>query len=196
MVKLNKDYSELFLLFTIMIATTILSVEASNYYFSLFNYKIGFDVFIYPLSFLIANLTTKKYGDNQTFFLILISALLLFGYFLYDSFLLPGKSFNINIVLAFIGSFVISQTINLIVYNKLLTTNKLTFLNLILLYIVVITVDSFIKMIALFTIFDCIYFLPTYIIINIIKLLIALVLALTQKKRLVKAFFYYNFFNI
>lgn len=182
MSKQKNDHSELFLLFTLMSAILILSMEANNYQFSLFNYKIGFDIFIYPLSFLVANLTIKKYGDNKAVFLIIFSALILFGYLLFEGFLLTGNTFKINLALANLGSFVISQTANLIIYNKLLEKKQLNLLTLSLLYVIVITLDSTIKIIAIFSLIHFTDQLLFYMITNCCKAIIALFLAFIELK--------------
>lgn len=177
--------SELLLLFTLMVAFLILSSEANIYQLNLLNFEIGLGILFYPWTILIANITTKKYGENKTVLLILISAFIWLMYFVFVS-LLPGNAFEFNIILANIGSFIIVQTVNLVIYNKLLNNNCLTSLNLSLLYLLVITLSSAIEMIGIFSIFHFIEQLPLYIIINFAELLIVLLVIFAERISLKK----------
>lgn len=173
--ELTNNKSEMFLMFTIMIALIIANHELSRINFYLIKEPISLYVLVYPWFFYITSYVRKMFGFKNALFLILSSTCFWIIYYLFESFLLFGYSFNLSFFIANILVFSLIQLIYLLIYSKLLKKWSVGLLDSILLILIIICLDSALK-IACFYLIDNILLIKNYIFYNLETILIAFIL--------------------
>lgn len=120
-------------MYILLLTTLVILLEAlKTYTFPIAGIRLTYAIFPLPLIYLLANYITKKYDYKKTIAAIAISAVLFVCFIATISFALGERLILSNISGEFCG-YVISQFINLIIYNFLLNNTKspylLVFLN-------------------------------------------------------------------
>ena len=174
-IELTNNKSEMFLMFAIMMALIIANHELSKINFYLIKEPISLYVLVYPWFFYITGYTRKIFGFKNTLVLILGSTCFWILYYLFESFLLFGYSFNLSFFVANILVFLLIQLIYLLIYSKLLKKGPVGLLDSILLILVIICLDSAFK-IACFYLIDNVLLIKNYIFYNLETILIAFIL--------------------
>ena len=171
--------SELFLFLVIMITLIVANHELINCNPSFFNQHININIFIYPFTFFIANLITKRHGIIASAIIIFLTTIFWTIYYLGESFLISGYSFQKEFLFSNIFVFAVSQIINLFAYSKILKFKQDSTINLILTSIIVLTSDTLLKMVLSNPLNSLIAILPNYLINNVSTILVSIITILT-----------------
>lgn len=171
--------SELFLLLVLMIATIVINHELINYNPHFFNRHLNINIFIYPFTFFLTNLITKRHGIVAGIISIFLATTFWIAYYLFESFFITGYSFQKEFLISNILVFLISQIINLIIYSKISKNNQDHIMELILTSIVVLSNDTLLKIILVYPINSFVITLPNYLISNVAAILVSIIAILT-----------------
>lgn len=163
--KLNDRY----LMCTVLMAfVLILANFIADYDFLLFGYPIILSVFIYPFTFLFANIITKEYGFKKTLTSIGIAIIIQMAIYLVSNLVVPN-SISDKVLLGSLLSFGVSQVINIFLCNMICQTKKFVIMKTFLNYVIVLLFDAMIFNAILDNFFDLGFLLS-----NIIRSLVAL----------------------
>ncbi len=118
----------------LQVSLLILVESLKTYQFSILNTLISFSIPVLPFIFLSTNYITKRYGNTKALLSIVITALSTLLFVLVMSFA-TNKTLIINDYKGDFLAYIISQVINLVIYNYLRKNTKLTYPLLFLSYI-------------------------------------------------------------
>ena len=111
----------------------ILAHSLKDYTFSFDNVTLTYSIFILPIVYFVTNYITKKYGYAKSVIGIAISGVLLVLFALVMSFVI-GRSFNFFDIIGEFCGYVISQFVNLTIYQFLLVNTTGSFILIFLTY--------------------------------------------------------------
>ncbi len=127
--------------YVLLLSTIVILAESlKEYTFSFDNVTLTYSIFILPIIYFVTNYITKKYGYYKSVVGISASgvALVLFSFLM--SFVI-GKSFNFYDICGGFCGYVISQFVNLTIYQFLLVNTSGSFLLLYLTYLFAFVVN-------------------------------------------------------
>lgn len=128
--KYNDSWMYILLLSTIV----ILGESLKTYTFSLLGVNLTYVIFLLPFIFMVTNYITKKYGFKRTLTAILISSISLIAFVLLMNFAI-GKTFTISSISGGLAGYLVSQTINTMIYKFLLVNTNSPYLLVLLNYV-------------------------------------------------------------
>ena len=105
----------------------ILAHSLKDYTFSFDNITLTYSIFILPVIYFVTNYITKKYGYAKSVVSIAMSGLLLVLFSIIMSFVI-GKSFNFYDISGEFCGYVVSQFVNLTIYQFLLVNTTGSFI--------------------------------------------------------------------
>ena len=111
----------------------ILAHSLKDYTFSFDNITLTYSIFILPVIYFVTNYITKKYGYAKSVVSIAMSGLLLVLFSIIMSFVI-GKSFNFYDISGEFCGYVVSQFVNLTIYQFLLVNTTGSFILIFLTY--------------------------------------------------------------
>lgn len=111
----------------------ILAHSLKDYTFSFDNITLTYSIFILPVIYFVTNYITKKYGYAKSVIGIAMSGLLLVLFSIIMSFVI-GKSFNFYDISGEFCGYVVSQFVNLTIYQFLLVNTTGSFILIYLTY--------------------------------------------------------------
>lgn len=111
----------------------ILAHSLKDYTFSFDNITLTYSLFVLPVVYFVTNYITKKYGYAKSVVGIAISGLLLVLFSIIMSFVI-GKSFNFYDISGEFCGYVVSQFVNLTIYQFLLVNTTGSFILIYLTY--------------------------------------------------------------
>lgn len=128
----KEDYG----IYILLLTTLIIFIESlKKYTFSIIEINLTYNILLLPFTFLLINTITKKYGYKKGFIASILSSILLIIFKSLIAFSLGERILFSNIIEETI-SYMLSQIINIIIYNFLQSNTKnsyqLIFLNYIL----------------------------------------------------------------
>lgn len=120
-------------IYILLLSTLIILIESlKNYTFALEQLNLTYAIFLLPLVYLLSNYITKKYGYQKSLVAISVSGIALIAFVILMDFAL-GKAIDFSSVSGGFCAYVMSQLINLMIYNFLMHNTKmpwyLVFLN-------------------------------------------------------------------
>lgn len=177
-IKESKITGEFFVYTVIITSILLFSNCAANYSFNLFGYKIIYSVFVYPFAFFFANVISEKYGIRRTMMSVVIAILaqILVVVCLKD---VPGCDMSTNHLFASIGAFAVSQLVNLLLYCRVVNTKSAGFPRFLLVYVVVLLLDSAVFLGLTSTSFGADFFM-VFLLSNVIRIGLSVLLALSE----------------
>ena len=128
--KYNDSWMYILLLSTIV----ILGESLKTYTFSLLGVNLTYVIFLLPFIFMVTNYITKKYGFKRTLTAIIISSISLIAFVLLMNFAI-GKTFTISSISGGLAGYLVSQTINTMIYKFLLVDTNSPYLLVLLNYV-------------------------------------------------------------
>lgn len=128
--KYNDSWMYILLLSTIV----ILGESLKTYTFSLLGVNLTYVIFLLPFIFMVTNYITKKYGFKRTLTAIIISSISLIAFVLLMNFAI-GKTFTISSISGGLAGYLVSQTINTMIYKFLLVNTNSPYLLVLLNYV-------------------------------------------------------------
>lgn len=128
--KYNDSWMYILLLSTIV----ILGESLKTYTFSLLGVNLTYVIFLLPFIFMVTNYITKKYGFKRTLTAIIISSISLIAFVLLMNFAI-GKTFTISSISGGFAGYLVSQTINTMIYKFLLVNTNSPYLLVLLNYV-------------------------------------------------------------
>lgn len=130
--KKKDNYDDSWMYILLLTTLTILTYSLSTYTFKISSVSLTYSLFLLPILYLIANYITKKYGYGKTIAAIAISSISIVVFVLIMNFAL-GKPTTITTFSSHFCALVVSQLVNLLIYQYLITGTKspyiLIFLN-------------------------------------------------------------------
>ncbi len=111
----------------------ILAHSLKDYTFSFDNITLTYSLFVLPVVYFVTNYITKKYGYAKSVVSIAMSGLLLVLFSIIMSFVI-GKSFNFYDISGEFCGYVVSQFVNLTIYQFLLVNTTGSFILIYLTY--------------------------------------------------------------
>ena len=115
-------------LYILLLTTLVILIEAlKNYTFILNNVSITYSIFLLPLVYLLTNYITKKYTYQRSIVAISISGVSVVLFTILMNFAL-GKEITLMNISGQFCAYVVSQFINLTIYNFLLNNTKPTYI--------------------------------------------------------------------
>ena len=128
--KYNDSWMYILLLSTIV----ILGESLKTYTFNLLGVNLTYVIFLLPFIFMVTNYITKKYGFKRTLTAIIISSISLIAFVLLMNFAI-GKTFTISSISGGLAGYLVSQTVNTMIYKFLLVNTNSPYLLVLLNYV-------------------------------------------------------------
>lgn len=128
--KYNDSWMYILLLSTVV----ILGESLKTYTFNLLGVNLTYVIFLLPFIFMVTNYITKKYGFKRTLTAIIISSISLIAFVLLMNFAI-GKTFTISSISGGLAGYLVSQTINTMIYKFLLVNTNSPYLLVLLNYV-------------------------------------------------------------
>ena len=128
--KYNDSWMYILLLSTIV----ILGESLKTYTFNLLGVNLTYVIFLLPFIFMVTNYIPKKYGFKRTLTAIIISSISLIAFVLLMNFAI-GKTFTISSISGGLAGYLVSQTINTMIYKFLLVNTNSPYLLVLLNYV-------------------------------------------------------------
>ncbi len=128
--KYNDSWMYILLLSTIV----ILAESLKSYTFKLLGVNLTYVIFLLPFIFMVTNYITKKYGFRRTLSAIIISTIALLVFVLLMNFAIE-KTFNISSISGGLAGYLVSQTVNTMIYKFLLVNTNSPYLLVLLNYV-------------------------------------------------------------
>ena len=126
---------ESFWIYIFLLSTIVMLAHSlKDYTFSFDNITLTYSIFILPFIYFITNYITKKYGYTKSIIGISVSGVVLVLFGLIMSFVIGGNFSFYDIAGEFCG-YVISQFVNLTIYQFLLVNTQENFILIFLTYI-------------------------------------------------------------
>ena len=130
--KLEEEYNDCWIYMLLLNTLTILIQSVKSYQFSVSNYYISYSMLLLPFTFFLSNYICKKYDYKKAIASIAMSGVVFTSYVIITSYSLGRGIYISNIVGDFFG-YVMSQFVNLLIYDFLLHNTEspwfLIFLN-------------------------------------------------------------------
>lgn len=133
-VKNTEKYNDSWMYILLLSTIVILGESLKTYSFNLLGVNLTFVIFLLPFIFLITNYITKKYGFRRTLSAIIISSISLIAFVLLMNFAI-GKIFTISSISGGLAGYLVSQTINTMIYKFLLVNTNSPYLLVLLNYV-------------------------------------------------------------
>lgn len=133
-VKNTEKYNDSWMYILLLSTIVILGESLKTYSFNLLGVNLTFVIFLLPFIFLITNYITKKYGFRRTLSAIIISSISLIAFVLLMNFAI-GKTFTISSISGGLAGYLVSQTINTMIYKFLLVNTNSPYLLVLLNYV-------------------------------------------------------------
>ncbi len=177
----NEQYEESWI-YILLLATLVILIESlKNYSFQIDRLSVTYAIFLLPFIYLLTNYITKKYGSERSIVAISVSGIGMIIFCIMVNFIL-GKNFSISLVNGQFCGYVVSQFINLLIYNFLLGNTEQPFFMTFLTYMFsLITFYMFYTLIELKLIIEEDFWI-SYFTVLIIQSMICIGLALIDKK--------------
>ena len=132
---------ESFWIYIFLLSTIVMLAHSlKDYTFSFDNITLTYSIFILPFIYFITNYITKKYGYTKSIIGISVSGVVLVLFCLIMSFVIGGNFSFYDIAGEFCG-YVISQFVNLTIYQFLLVNTQENFILIFLTYIFAFVVN-------------------------------------------------------
>lgn len=132
---------ESFWIYIFLLSTIVMLAHSlKDYTFSFDNITLTYSIFIVPFIYFITNYITKKYGYTKSIIGISVSGVVLVLFGLIMSFVIGGNFSFYDIAGEFCG-YVISQFVNLTIYQFLLVNTQENFILIFLTYIFAFVVN-------------------------------------------------------
>lgn len=132
---------ESFWIYIFLLSTIVMLAHSlKDYTFSFDNITLTYSIFILPFIYFITNYITKKYGYTKSIIGISVSGVVLVLFGLIMSFVIGGNFSFYDIAGEFCG-YVISQFVNLTIYQFLLVNTQENFILIFLTYIFAFVVN-------------------------------------------------------
>lgn len=132
---------ESFWIYIFLLSTIVMLAHSlKDYTFSFDNITLTYSIFILPFIYFITNYITKKYGYTKSIMGISVSGVVLVLFGLIMSFVIGGNFSFYDIAGEFCG-YVISQFVNLTIYQFLLVNTQENFILIFLTYIFAFVVN-------------------------------------------------------
>ena len=132
---------ESFWIYIFLLSTIVMLAHSlKDYTFSFDNITLTYSIFILPFIYFITNYITKKYGYTKSIIGISVSGVVLVLFGLIMSFVIGGNYSFYDIAGEFCG-YVISQFVNLTIYQFLLVNTQENFILIFLTYIFAFVVN-------------------------------------------------------
>lgn len=176
-VKYNDSWMYILLLSTIV----ILGESLKTYTFNLLGVNLTYVIFLLPFIFMVTNYITKKYGFKRTLTSIIISSISLIAFVLLMNFAI-GKTFTISSISGGLAGYLVSQTINTMIYKFLLVNTNSPYLLVLLNYVFGYIVFYMLYAIVRMDLVIADTFWIGYFITLLIQTIISMVLASIDKK--------------
>ena len=176
-VKYNDSWMYILLLSTIV----ILGESLKTYTFNLLGVNLTYVIFLLPFIFMVTNYITKKYGFKRTLTSIIISSISLVAFVLLMNFAI-GKTFTISSISGGLAGYLVSQTINTMIYKFLLVNTNSPYLLVLLNYVFGYIVFYMLYAIVRMDLVIADTFWIGYFITLLIQTIISMVLASIDKK--------------
>ena len=122
-------------MYILLLSTIVILGESlKTYTFNLLGVNLTYVIFLLPFIFMVTNYITKKYGFKRTLTAIIISSISLITFVLLMNFAI-GKTFTISSISGGLAGYLVSQTINTMIYKFLLVNTNSPYLLVLLNYV-------------------------------------------------------------
>lgn len=127
--------------YVLLLSTVVILAQSlTDYTFSFDNVTLTYSIFILPLIYFITNYITKKYGYHRAVVGISASGVAMVVFSIIMSFVI-GKNFNFYDVCGGFCGYVISQLVNLTIYQYILVNTRGSFILIYLTYLFAFVVN-------------------------------------------------------
>ncbi len=135
----RQKYNDCWMYIILLTTIVILAESLKTYSFNILSVNLTYSVLLLPFIFALTNYITKKYGFRRTLIAILVSVISLIGFILLMNFAI-GRDFIFSSISGSLLGYIISQSVNTMIYKFLLVNTDspyiLVLLNYIFAYIV------------------------------------------------------------
>lgn len=175
--KKDRSLAKLFLLTTLLIGLFIYSTELlrKGVTVDIFDYAVSITIFIYPVTFYIANLITRQFEAVDTIRAIVIAAVVQFGLYW-----LGYSETGFALVVASTMAFVIAQAANLAVAEDLIKRSSNRYVDWFMLYVLIFILDNIIYIVVINNYVDVDFLSATLLLTFVVKSIVASVLGLGE----------------
>ncbi len=127
--------------YVLLLSTVVILAQSlKDYTFSFDNVTLTYSIFILPIIYFVTNYITKKYGYNKAIIGISVSGVSMVVFSFIMSFVI-GTKFSLYAVCGGFCGYVISQLVNLTIYQYLLVNTNGSFILLCLTYLFAFVVN-------------------------------------------------------
>ena len=179
--KKNVKYNDSWMYILLLSTIVILGESLKTYTFNLLGVNLTYVIFLLPFIFMVTNYITKKYGFKRTLTAIIISSISLIAFVLLMNFAI-GKTFTISSISGGLAGYLVSQTINTMIYKFLLVNTNSPYLLVLLNYVFGYIVFYMLYAIVRMDLVIADTFWIGYFITLLIQTIISMVLASIDKK--------------
>lgn len=179
--KKNVKYNDSWMYILLLSTIVILGESLKTYTFNLLGVNLTYVIFLLPFIFMVTNYITKKYGFKRTLTSIIISSISLIAFVLLMNFAI-GKTFTISSISGGLAGYLVSQTINTMIYKFLLVNTNSPYLLVLLNYVFGYIVFYMLYAIVRMDLVIADTFWIGYFITLLIQTIISMVLASIDKK--------------
>ena len=121
--------------YVLLLSTVVILAQSlKNYTFSFDNVTLTYSIFILPIIYFVTNYITKKYGYSKSVIGISVSGVAMVVFSFIMSFVI-GKDFSFYDICGGFCAYVVSQLVNLTIYQYLLVNTSGSFLLIYLTYL-------------------------------------------------------------
>ena len=137
--KKNIEYEDSWIYILLLSAIVILGQALKNYTFDMGEFSLTYALFLLPIIYFLTNYITKKKGYQKSILAISISGIAMVA-FVAIMYLCVGRGFDFYYVVGDFCGYLISQLINLTIYQFLLDNTRPNFILIFLTYIFALVV--------------------------------------------------------
>ncbi|MBQ2639433.1 MAG: VUT family protein [Bacilli bacterium] len=137
--KTNLEYEDNWIYVLLLSAVVILGESLKNYTFELERFSLTYALFLLPIIYFLTNYITKKKGYKKSILAISISGIAMVLFVAIMN-ICVGRGFEFSNVVGDFCGYIISQLINLTIYQFLLDNTKPNFILIFLTYIFALVV--------------------------------------------------------
>lgn len=120
----KEEYYQDSWIYIFLLTTLVILIESlKTYSFSFKGFSLSYTIFLLPFTYLISNYITKKYGSKKCILGISISSLFLVIFYITMTFAM-AEQIDFNSITGDFCGYIISQLVNLTIYNFLLNNTN------------------------------------------------------------------------
>lgn len=138
--EVNEEYEDNWIYILLLSAIVILGQSLKSYTFSVGDFSLTYSLFLLPIIYFLTNYITKKKGYKKSVMGISVSAIAMILFVMIMNFV-TGRGFDFSNVSGDFCGYVVSQFVNLTIYQFLLDNTKSNFILILLTYIFALVVN-------------------------------------------------------